>query len=326
MEDSLNKKEDSVYVLYENEGNHQMFYDRDSRKDGYAIPCVYFREAIEKLNYRFKPTFDYEALGSASDAAYIVSFNLLNQRIFNSIKNHKREKCFIFLIEPPIVSEYLYDPILTNYFGKIFIMLDDYVDNKNYFKFFHPMCCEQQTENVPAFSDKKLCVMVQSNHQDGHAKSMYHERRKVVEFFVNNHSEFDLYGNLWNGYPNWRGYLKSPKRELLKNYKFCFCFENMADQYGYMTERLIECFYSGCVPIYLGPKNICDYVPQECFVNRFDFSSYEEIYKFMNAMDEATYKKYISAANDFINSPKAEPFTTRKFSKTILEHIPYRFA
>lgn len=317
---SRNPLETTVYVLYENDGDHQMFYDRNSRKDGYAIPCVYFREEIEKANYIFKPTFDYVGLGSCTDAAYIISFNLMNPLIFQSIAKHPKEKCFLFLIEPPIVSGNLYNRAFTNYFGKIFTMLDDYVDNINYFKFFHPLCCEKKAENIPDFSNKKLCVLIQSNHQNGHPKSMYHERRTAANFFHGN-PDFDLFGNGWKGYSNWKGYLINGKMDLIKNYKFCLCYENMCDQYGYMTERLIECFYAGCVPIYLGPKNINSYVPKECFVNRLDFTSYDDLYRFMKNMNKSEYQSYLDAAQRFIDSPQSEPFSTRKFSQTIKEHI-----
>src|SRR5271165_2834422 len=104
----MNQK--TVYVFYENDGDHQMFYDRDSRKDGYAIPCVYLREEIERAGYRFKPTFDYLGFGSASDVAYTISFNLLNQPLFQSIAKHPKEKNFLLLLEPPTTHAYLYDP------------------------------------------------------------------------------------------------------------------------------------------------------------------------------------------------------------------------
>lgn len=312
--------EDTVYAFLENDGNHQIFYDRESRKDGYAIPFVYLKEAIEKLNYKFKPTFDYEAVGNAKDAAYIISFNLLHQRTFQSISKHPKEKCFLCIIEPPVVSEHLYDPMLTNYFGKIFTMLDNYVDNQKYFKFFHPQCCEKKAENVPSFADKKMSVMVQTNHQDGHPKSVFYERRNLATFFINN-PDFDMYGRFWDGYPNWKGFLNGSKMDVIKNYKFCFSYENMSDQCGFLTERLAECFYAGCIPIYLGMKNIHDYVPKECFINLLDFKSYNELYDFMKKMTEAEYQKYITAAEEFIKSPKSEPFSTRKFAKTITEHI-----
>ena len=45
------------------------------------------------------------------------------------------------------------------------------------------------------------------------------------------------------------------KREWLKGYKFNLCFEN-ASYPGYMTEKLIQAFGAGCIPIYWGDTSL----------------------------------------------------------------------
>ena len=47
------------------------------------------------------------------------------------------------------------------------------------------------------------------------------------------------------------------KHAFLQNYKFNLCFENSA-QKGYVTEKLIQAFAAGCVPIYWGDESLCD--------------------------------------------------------------------
>ena len=210
----------------------------------------------------------------------------------------------------------MYDPRLSQFFGKIFVLFDDYVNNTTHFKYFHAQCNEEFAKDVPDFSQKKLCVMVQSNHFVQHPKSEYGERRKAADFFGKS-DEFDLFGARWDGYPTWKGAFKTGKLDLIKNYKFCLAYENIKDQKGYMTERLFECFYAGCVPIYLGPKNVYDYVPKECFINRIDFDSYEELYRFMKSMDRETYESYIRAGQEFIKSPLAGDL----FDETICENV-----
>jgi Glycosyltransferase family 10 (fucosyltransferase). len=98
-------------------------------------------------------------------------------------------------------------------------------------------------------------------------------------------------------------------------------YENICDQMGYITERIFDSFYSGCVPVYLGPKDIYNYIPQECFVNVKEFSSYENLYEFMNSMDENSYKSYVLAARNFINSSEGSVFSSKQLSKTVIEHL-----
>jgi hypothetical protein len=278
---------------------------------------------IEEAGYNFKPTYDYAGLGSYTDVAYIISLTLLTQTILESISKHPREKCLLFVQEPTTTHGVFYDKRLTRFFGKILVMFDDLVDNVNYFKIYHPQRNEVIADKVPSFEEKKFCVMLQSNHFVQHPKSMYEERRIANTFFTSK-GEFDLYGARWNGYASWRGtYQGKCKIDLIKNYKFTLSYENMHDQNGYMTERIFDAFYAKTVPIYLGPKNINDYVPKECFINRADFSTYEDLYQFMKSIDQSTYQRYIDAAQDFLKSPKAEPFSTKQFAKTIGEHIEW---
>jgi hypothetical protein len=46
---------------------------------------------------------------------------------------------------------------------------------------------------------------------------------------------------------------------FLNNYKFMICFENSSVE-NYFTEKLINAFYAGTIPIYWGCPNISDYV------------------------------------------------------------------
>lgn len=312
---------DSVYILFENDGNHDIWYRRDYNLDGCAIPYVYFREEIERAGYRFKPTYDYAGMGACTDAAYIISINLLRPEILQNIAKHPKENCFLFILEPPTNFGYLYDERLTSFFGKIFVMFDDIVDNQRYFKFYHPQRNEKILEEAIPFEEKKFCVMLQSHHGDGSPKSVYGERRLASEFFTKK-GEYDLYGVKWDGFSSWRGtYQKKCKKDLIKNYKFTLAYENMHDQRGYITERVFDAFYAKTVPIYLGPKNIYSYIPKECFINRAEFSSYEDLYRFMKSIDAPTYQKYLDAAQNFINSPQAECFSSIQWAKTIQEHI-----
>ncbi len=311
----------TVYVLLEDEFNHNVFYKRDSRRNNHALPYIGIREQVEKMGYNFKPTFDYPGLGEAKDVACIVSYTLLDNNILQSIQKHPREKCFMFVMEPFTNYGFFYDKRLTAYFGKIFVHFDDLIDNKNYFKFYHQQTNEKVVENVPSFEEKKFCLMIQGNFADTHPNSGYPERQKAAKFFGNT-NEFDLYGARWSGYRCWRGGLADNKTTLIKNYKFYLAYDNTINQRGYVTDRIFDAFYSKTVPIYLGATNVCDYIPQECFINRSDFGSYEELYLYMKSINKERYQQYIDAAQEFLKSPKAELFSVQQLGKTLCEHLP----
>ena len=66
------------------------------------------------------------------------------------------------------------------------------------------------------------------------------------------------------------------KIDVLKKYRFCICYENIKDVSGYVTEKIFDAFWAGCIPVYLGADNISDHVPKNCFISRRDFGSDEE--------------------------------------------------
>jgi hypothetical protein len=61
----------------------------------------------------------------------------------------------------------------------------------------------------------------------------------------------------------------------LEKYKFSICYENARDTPGYITEKIFDCFFAGCVPIYWGANNITDHIPKECFIDKRDFEDYK---------------------------------------------------
>jgi hypothetical protein len=98
-------------------------------------------------------------------------------------------------------------------------------------------------------------------------------------------------------------------------------YENCDNAYGYISEKLTDCFMVGVVPVYLGAPNVRDHIPPECFVDVKDFKTYEELYKFLSDMPHYEYMGYIDAINKFITSPAAEQFYNAHFVDTLLQHM-----
>lgn len=311
----------TVYIVpFEGSDPQKSFYEPYSSRDEVAKPLCCLREGLEKAGYKVRFTWDAWRL---IDVKAIISLNGCSETLLQNLKKYPRKRCFLLGFEPPIVQRDLYSKSLIKYYGKIFVMFDDLVDSKNYFKFCFPQPRREMVENIPDYAEKKLCVMIAGNKDYGSSdpRALYGERRKWVAFSINlDEGEFDLFGSGWEGFSSWRGMVSS-KWETLKNYRFCICYENMKDQKGYITEKIFDCFIGGCVPVYWGASNIGDYVFKDCFIDRRNFSSDEELYRYLKNIDREAYEGYIDAMKRYLKSPEAHKFSTEAFVKTLLDHI-----
>src|SRR5277367_5363493 len=130
------------------------------------------------------------------------------------------------------------------------------------------------------FDQRKFCVIVCANKNSRHPKELYTLRHYVINFYEKNHPEdLDLYGPDWKGLHIYKGMITGSIRnkiETLRNYKFSYCYENMRDEPGYISEKIFNCFEAGCIPIYWGASNITHFIPSNCFISRTDFKTDED--------------------------------------------------
>ena len=121
-------------------------------------------------------------------------------------------------------------------------------------------------------------------------------------------------------YTSYKGPIES-KIETLKPYKFSICYENAKDIPGYITEKIFDSFFAGCIPIYWGAPNITEYVPPETFIDKKEFDSYFDLYNYIKNMPDETYKNYLDAIKKFITSNEIYPFSAEYFADLIVNEI-----
>lgn len=235
-------------------------------------------------------------------------------------ENRPKEKMVLFAWEPPTTQGEMYKKEVLAQFGKVFTWDDDLVDGKQFFKFYYPVL-RQRGEVVP-FEKKKFCTMIARRLSSSHPKQLYKERENTIRFFEKKKGEFDLYGMYWEKrkFKNWRGAIDD-KMEVLKNYKFSICYENMKDVKGYITEKIFDCFGAGVVPIYWGASNVTDYIPGDCFIDRRQFKDHDEMYRFLKKMTREEYEGYLKRAEVFLKSEKAKLFTAEHLAQNFLKII-----
>ncbi|AFI04155.1 fucosyltransferase [Helicobacter cetorum MIT 00-7128] len=77
------------------------------------------------------------------------------------------------------------------------------------------------------------------------------------------------------GVNNTLGYRVKNKLEFLSQYKFNLCFEN-AKGYGYVTEKIMDAYFSHTIPIYWGSPSVAKEFNPKSFVNVHDFKDFDE--------------------------------------------------
>jgi len=247
------------------------YYDRDE----ICKPFCDLRQALRKLGYDLKPLF-LPLPEPLEDCAGVFFINPPDRH--SALSCLPKEKLVYSVWEPPTLNPHFYRDNYRQYYGKALVMTDDLVDNNFYFKFFYPQPRLEIETEILDFSIKKLCTLIVGNKSSSHPLELYSKRKEVIDFFErmeNGSDYFDFYSNMaWSSrYKNFKGPIEH-KRPILKNYRFCICYENSRDLNGYITEKIFDCFVSGCVPIYWGAGNITDYVPkgEKVVLNRIPVS------------------------------------------------------
>lgn len=177
---------------------------------------------------------------------------------------------------------------------------------------------------------------------------LYLERLKVINWYESNSPEdFHLYGMGWDkpikaftnkgkilrriqrlrtqlfGYrpfPSFKGEVNK-KSDVLTKTKFAYCYENVSELPDYITEKIFDCFFSGCVPVYWGSDTIKDHIPSNCFINRRDFRNTEEVHRYLKTMTEYEYLEYQNNIHKYLNSADATKFDIQNFSETVVNKI-----
>lgn len=169
-----------------------------------------------------------------------------------------------------------------------------------------------------------------------HRLDLYQRRRSIARLAEQSCPDvLDIYGAGWQGEANsWihkifptkpfkcaLGKTTLSKLETLSQYRFCLAFENMVGNYGYISEKIFDCFYAGVVPIYLGDTDINKYVPKEVFVDARQFKTNMEILDFVTKCPESTWKKMHEAGQTFLTSDQIKTFQTDAFVMRMLTII-----
>lgn len=224
-----------------------------------------------------------------------VSFYVDQHSILQGIKEKKNKKTkFLWHLESPIINNSFIENVKSN--------LDEILDTyENIFTYsdellsLHPKFVFSPAngfwiESPKIHNKTKLISMICSSKYGSELQNFR------VNFANKNATKLDLYGEINNPIPN---------KELgLNDYMFSVCVEN-CDHNTYFTEKILDCFATGTIPVYKGTKNIINHFNPEgiIFLDEIDINDlseetyYEKMHhiedNFMRVLKYNTLEDYI---------------------------------
>lgn len=239
----------------------------------------------------------------------------------------------LMLFEPPVVKPRLYAKLnsLADKFKHIHVhsldIVAPYLSTKHHHKireFRWPMAPFEI--NQPFFNATKqhlICCIIGIHHPRDNNKELYSFRTNWIAE-LSQQDTFDLFGAGWtwpgvrtffwttytfNRHSLLRRYCGRVESKIatMSNYKFALCIENMRCN-GYITEKIFDCFFAGCIPIYYGAPNIASFVPNECYIPLENFKSARELTRYLENLSNTDIEHYRSNILKFLTGQKFEMF------------------
>lgn len=342
MVNSINKNEkatgkrstfiDPSYVHFNSDGLFKLD-DPVLNRDDQLLPFHRLREKlVSKGQIIHTADYLYHSNHDSVSSEY-YSLGILDN--FKKIKAEENAHLAAFVImEPPVVAPHIYAalPELTKVFDQVYV---HNVDGDGYSltgvireklqKLYWPIPYMAVLEPYWSKRDRSKRIVVINGSHNPHSRSreQYSTRIEAMVALAK-FGVVDLYGRGWQRWwsraalwlPYWRNRSAlmsiykgacASKFEVLQQYEFCLCFENMAMN-GYITEKIFDCLYAGTIPLYLGAPDIEKYIPSTAYVDCRKFASWDEMWREVGAMSDSTIQSMREAGRFFLSSEEAKPF------------------
>jgi hypothetical protein len=287
---------------------------------------------------------------SIDDSNIVFFFNVPSDNdpyLKEAIKKEKRIYCAI--TELDLIHKENLNISKIETFDKVFTYQNNLVDNHKVFKLNYSFNFIQKSRDFKPieFNLKRFSTIISGNKSLNHKNELYSERIKIIRWYERNFPDcLDLFGTGWNVlsirsikikysyfgvfgkmfsnyFKSYRGKI-SNKNDTLSSYKFSFCLENAFNVPGWITEKIFDSLFSGCVPIYFGEDNIAQFVDDGCFIDYRKYDNIEELHKYLFSISEEEYTIYINNIKKFLSRKASEDnyeFGIPYFIETIKNQI-----
>jgi hypothetical protein len=216
------------------------------------------------FNWKFNPV-ESELL---EDSIFITDMDVMKVDSLNIPVNVKK---YAWLVESPVITPNSYQYVYENAtkFDKVFTHSKKILDSHSNAYLLPIGGCHIEEADIHLEHHKsKLVSMMYSykNFVGGHG--IRHEIASKYSTVI------DVMGSGKTG-------AHVPKIESCRDYAFSVVVENCKEGY-YFTEKIVDCFLTGTVPIYWGSDYIGDFFNKEGFLT---FSTVEELYSVVRDRD-----------------------------------------
>jgi hypothetical protein len=195
-----------------------------------------------------------------------------------NVGKYPDKKVYGWIVEPPVISPNEYNFAKTNYdrFEKIFTYDRELIESDSKFELLPIGGCWINVEDQKIYKKNKLVSYISSTKNFG---APGHEFRAKVRDGIN--SNVDSYGKGHNDIEY--------KITGLKDYMFSIVIENSKFDY-YFTEKIIDCFMTGTIPIYWGCPSIGEFFNEK---GLFTFDTLDELQKILSEINKEVYQERI---------------------------------
>jgi Glycosyltransferase family 10 (fucosyltransferase) C-term len=332
-------------------GRNNLLFKREMVKDKHGMATCYLYEECARMGYELMTPDLYYALAVKPARAIFIRNNVGMSEADTLMKMGLHPAILLGFEHPLYACEFYWNlKHHTKDYDHTFMPSGarDVVSPKTKFHpWFSPQPYSMQDHVESNFAQKKFLTMISGNARIHILKrlyttvmnivspiptlvnrELYHDRLEAMQYF-SQFDDFEFYGRGWENpvrytfgkydeaiKKSYRGEIPD-KTVTLRQYKFSLCFENAVFG-GWITEKIIDCLFAGCVPIYWGAPDITDYIPAECFIDYRKFKSFDELNQFLRAMTAEEYQKYIDAINKWIPTGSYN-FSQEKYVKDMTE-------
>ena len=210
-------------------------------KDTSFRHCLYSSNPTIPVNFSGDIEWDWDLSNTKEDELIFFTHSTIGDGV-----NHKSNNKICWLIEPYDLVPNNYQQIrqLSDKFKYVFTYEKTLLDLGKNFKFIPSGGTWIKFDDQKMWEKSKITSIITSGKRILSGHKLRHET-------ISKYSEkMDVMGNGYNPIPL--------KIDGLKDYMYSVVIENCKRDY-YFTEKLIDCFLTGTIPIYWGCPSIGDY-------------------------------------------------------------------
>ena len=247
-----------------------------------SIKDSLFSHAYSSSGYNKPSYFEWDRDNQHEDFIFLTDSHVFDVDIIPP--NIKK---YAWLLESPSITPNSYEFVYNNskLFDKIFTHSKKILDNTEN-SYFSPTggCFLKDNEIKYDYEKTKLISMMISKKRFTEGQNLRHE----IANKYSNH--IDLMGRIFD-------HKKFEKIDSCKEYAFSIVVENCKEDY-YFTEKIIDCFLTGTVPIYCGCPSIDKFFNKKGLITFNTVDELEKIIKDENYL----ISFYTDNANDILEN------------------------